>query len=67
VNHHIVATVENGHISNFSLDGDAGKVSSGAVLDNLGVATMKDSDNNSKDSDALKLGQKPFPINLIIF
>jgi hypothetical protein len=37
------------------------------VLDNLGVATMKDSDNNFKDSDELKLGQKPFPINLINF
>jgi hypothetical protein len=44
-NHHNVATVENGHISNFSLDGGAEEVSSGATLDDLVVAAMKDSDN----------------------
>jgi Zn finger protein HypA/HybF involved in hydrogenase expression len=66
-NHHNVAIIENGHISNFSLDGGAKKVSSGAALDDLGVAAMKDNDNNSKDSDELELGQKPFPVNLIDF
>jgi hypothetical protein len=66
-NHHNVATIENWHISNFSLDGGAEKVLSGAALDDLGVSAMKDNDNNSKDSDEVKLGQKPFPINLIDF
>jgi hypothetical protein len=66
-NHHNVVTVENRHINNFSLDGGAEKVLSGAALDDLGVAAMKDSDNNSKDSCELKLGPKPFLDNLIDF
>jgi hypothetical protein len=66
-NHHNVATVENEHISNFHLDGGAEKVLSGPARNDLGVATMKYSDNNSKDSDELKLDQKPFPDNLIDF
>jgi hypothetical protein len=59
-NRHNVATVENGHISSFSLDGGAEKVLSGVALDDLGVAAMKDSDNNSKDSDEMKLVRNLF-------
>jgi hypothetical protein len=65
--HHDVATVENEYILNFSLGGDTEKVSSGAALDDLVVAEIKDSDNNPKDNDELKLGQKPFLGNLIDF
>jgi hypothetical protein len=51
----------------FSLDDDIEKVSSGAALYDLVVAEIKDNDNNSEDGDKLKLGQKPFPINVIDF
>jgi hypothetical protein len=36
------------------------KLSSGAALDDLVIVEIK-------DSDELKLGQKPFPVNLIDF
>jgi hypothetical protein len=65
--YHDVATVENEHMSDFSLDDDIEKVPSRAALYDLVVAEIKNNDNNSEDGDKLKLGQKPFSVNVIDF